>query len=153
MSHEGEGVVLPAIDESLVQEAAALTDIADRGKLINEALRALIQRESSRDLGNLYAAAPHLAVTSARSSAAAASPPRHVANEGPGFEVETAKIRIEVEVDRRRLDRAKELFEISNLDDLLDFALRKLVERESGRRLAAMGGTMPDLEDIPRRPR
>jgi len=29
--------------------------------------------------------------------------------------------------------------------------LRALIERESSRRLAALGGTMPELEDIPRR--
>jgi Arc/MetJ family transcription regulator len=30
-------------------------------------------------------------------------------------------------------------------------ALKSLIERESSRRLAALGGTMPELEDIPRR--
>jgi Arc/MetJ family transcription regulator len=30
-------------------------------------------------------------------------------------------------------------------------ALKSLIERESYRRLAALGGTMPELEDIPRR--
>ena len=30
-------------------------------------------------------------------------------------------------------------------------ALKSLIERESALRLAALGGTMPDLEDIPRR--
>ncbi|MGA3069658.1 MAG: type II toxin-antitoxin system VapB family antitoxin [Terracidiphilus sp.] len=29
--------------------------------------------------------------------------------------------------------------------------LKALIERESARRLAALGGTMPELEDIPRR--
>jgi Arc/MetJ family transcription regulator len=29
-------------------------------------------------------------------------------------------------------------------------ALKSLIERESYRRLAALGGTMPELEDIPR---
>ena len=29
-------------------------------------------------------------------------------------------------------------------------ALKSLIERESSRRLAALGGTMPGLEDIPR---
>ena len=29
--------------------------------------------------------------------------------------------------------------------------LKALIERESSRRLAALGGTMPELEDIPRR--
>jgi Arc/MetJ family transcription regulator len=30
-------------------------------------------------------------------------------------------------------------------------ALKSLIERESYRRLAALGGTMPELKDIPRR--
>jgi Arc/MetJ family transcription regulator len=30
-------------------------------------------------------------------------------------------------------------------------ALKSLIERESSRRLAALGGTMPELEEIPRR--
>jgi Arc/MetJ family transcription regulator len=30
-------------------------------------------------------------------------------------------------------------------------ALKSLIERESARRLAAMGGTAPKIEDIPRR--
>ena len=30
-------------------------------------------------------------------------------------------------------------------------ALKSLIERESSRRLAALGGTMPELGDIPRR--
>ncbi|WP_263354312.1 type II toxin-antitoxin system VapB family antitoxin [Acidicapsa acidisoli] len=29
-------------------------------------------------------------------------------------------------------------------------ALKALIEREASRRLAALGGSMPDLEDIPR---
>jgi hypothetical protein len=34
---------------------------------------------------------------------------------------------------------------------LLREALKALIEREAARRLAALGGTMPELEDIPRR--
>jgi Arc/MetJ family transcription regulator len=34
---------------------------------------------------------------------------------------------------------------------LIREALKSLIERESSRRLAALGGTMPELEDIPRR--
>jgi Arc/MetJ family transcription regulator len=30
-------------------------------------------------------------------------------------------------------------------------ALKALIEREASRRLAALGGTMPGLEDVPRR--
>ena len=34
---------------------------------------------------------------------------------------------------------------------LVQEALKSLIERESSRRLAALGGTMPELEEIPRR--
>lgn len=34
---------------------------------------------------------------------------------------------------------------------LIRFALKSLVEGEAARRLAALGGTMPDLNDVPRR--
>lgn len=34
---------------------------------------------------------------------------------------------------------------------LVRFALKSLVEGEAARRLAALGGTMPDLNDVPRR--
>jgi Arc/MetJ family transcription regulator len=34
---------------------------------------------------------------------------------------------------------------------LIRVALKALIEREASRRLAALGGTMPELEDIPRR--
>jgi Arc/MetJ family transcription regulator len=34
---------------------------------------------------------------------------------------------------------------------LVNMALTQLVQREAARRLAALGGTMPDLKPIPRR--
>jgi len=34
---------------------------------------------------------------------------------------------------------------------LINEALKALIERESGRRLASLGGTMPRLKNIPRR--
>jgi Arc/MetJ family transcription regulator len=33
---------------------------------------------------------------------------------------------------------------------LIRLALKVLIEREASRRLAALGGTMPELEDVPR---
>ena len=46
---------------------------------------------------------------------------------------------------------AKSYSGIEETNALIKKALTELVQREAGRRLAALGGTMPDLEDIPRR--
>jgi Arc/MetJ family transcription regulator len=46
---------------------------------------------------------------------------------------------------------AREFTGIAEKTALIREALKSLIERESSRRLAALGGTMPDLEDIPRR--
>jgi Arc/MetJ family transcription regulator len=46
---------------------------------------------------------------------------------------------------------AQELTGLVDTTDLVHEGLRALVEREGSRRLVAMGGTMPELEDIPRR--
>jgi hypothetical protein len=47
--------------------------------------------------------------------------------------------------------KAGELTGIDDHDRLVSEALRALVEREAARRLARLGGTMPDLEAPPRR--
>jgi len=47
--------------------------------------------------------------------------------------------------------RAEELTGIVDRDRLISEALRALVEREAARRLARLGGTMPDLKVPPRR--
>ncbi len=46
---------------------------------------------------------------------------------------------------------AQELTGMVEKTALVREALKSLIERESYRRLAALGGTMPELEDIPRR--
>jgi len=46
---------------------------------------------------------------------------------------------------------AEELTGISETTVLIREALKGLVERESARRLASLGGTMPKLKDISRR--
>jgi hypothetical protein len=48
-------------------------------------------------------------------------------------------------------ERARELTGIQDRDALIDEALRVLIARESGRRLARLGGTMPHLKAPPRR--
>jgi hypothetical protein len=49
------------------------------------------------------------------------------------------------------LARARELTEISDREALIQEALRYLIAREAGIRLARLGGTMPDLKAPPRR--
>jgi Arc/MetJ family transcription regulator len=46
---------------------------------------------------------------------------------------------------------AQEFTGVTEKTTLVREALKSLIERESARRLAALGGTMPGLEDIPRR--
>lgn len=46
---------------------------------------------------------------------------------------------------------AQEFTGVSEKTALVREALKSLIERESSRRLAAMGGTMPKLKNIPRR--
>jgi Arc/MetJ family transcription regulator len=46
---------------------------------------------------------------------------------------------------------AQEFTGVTEKTALVREALKALIERESARRLAALGGTMPELENIPRR--
>jgi Arc/MetJ family transcription regulator len=46
---------------------------------------------------------------------------------------------------------AKKYTGINETSELIRKALREMIAAEAGRRLARLGGTMPDLEDIPRR--
>ena len=46
---------------------------------------------------------------------------------------------------------ARELTGIKEKTALIHFSLKTLIERESAKRLAVLGGTMPGLKDIPRR--
>ena len=46
---------------------------------------------------------------------------------------------------------AEELTGVAEKTSLLRIALNALIERESARRLASLGGTMPQLKKIPRR--
>jgi Arc/MetJ family transcription regulator len=47
---------------------------------------------------------------------------------------------------------AQEYTGLTDLSALIRAALRALIHFEASKRLAALGGTMPNLEDIPRRP-
>jgi Arc/MetJ family transcription regulator len=56
-----------------------------------------------------------------------------------------------VTLDDALLARAEQLCGDLERSALLKEALRALVQRESARRLAALGGSEPELEPIPRR--
>jgi hypothetical protein len=47
--------------------------------------------------------------------------------------------------------RAQELTGIKERNTLVRMGLEALVQREAGRRLARLGGTDPNIEDVPRR--
>ena len=60
-------------------------------------------------------------------------------------------MRTTVDLDEPLLEDARRLTGIAEKTALLHEALRALIARESARRLAALGGTMPKAEAGPRR--
>ncbi len=60
-------------------------------------------------------------------------------------------MRTTVNLDDAMLDRAAALTGVRERSALLREALQALIERESARRLARLGGTEPDLVPAPRR--
>jgi Arc/MetJ family transcription regulator len=60
-------------------------------------------------------------------------------------------MRTTVALDDDLVRTAQEFTGLTERTALLREALKSLIERESSLRLAALGGSMPDLEDIPRR--
>jgi hypothetical protein len=60
-------------------------------------------------------------------------------------------MRTTVTLDESLLDRAADLTGVRERGMLLREALQALIERESARRLARLGGTEPDLTLAPRR--
>jgi Arc/MetJ family transcription regulator len=60
-------------------------------------------------------------------------------------------MRTTLALDDELVSAAQEYTGITEKAALVREALKSLIERESYRRLAALSGTMPELEDIPRR--
>lgn len=60
-------------------------------------------------------------------------------------------MRTTITLDDELLAEARRLTGIRETSALVREALRRLVEREAARRLAALGGTYPDLTAPPRR--
>jgi hypothetical protein len=54
-------------------------------------------------------------------------------------------------IEDKLLDEARRLTGIIEKTALVRAGLEALIAREAARRLAALGGTMPDMKDIPRR--
>jgi Arc/MetJ family transcription regulator len=67
------------------------------------------------------------------------------------FDAEESAMRTTINVDENLLADAQEFSGIKEKSAVINEALRWYVAREAGKRLAKMGGTMPDLEDTPRR--
>ena len=59
-------------------------------------------------------------------------------------------MRTTVTIDDDLLEKAEALTEIKERRALIREALQVLIERESARRLAKLGGTQPDLKTPPR---
>jgi Arc/MetJ family transcription regulator len=59
-------------------------------------------------------------------------------------------MRTTLALDDDLVERAQEFTGIAEKTALVRLALRMLIQHEAARRLAALGGTMPELEEIPR---
>jgi len=60
-------------------------------------------------------------------------------------------MRTTLNLDDTLLEEARRLTGMRERTALIHEGLRALIERESGRRLARLGGTEPDLQPTPRR--
>ncbi len=60
-------------------------------------------------------------------------------------------MRTTLNIDDQLLDEAQRITGVSEKASLVREGLRALIERESARRLARLGGSEPQLEAIPRR--
>ena len=60
-------------------------------------------------------------------------------------------MRTTLALDDKLVQKASEFTGLTEKTALVREALKALIEREAARRLARLGGSQPDLEDIPRR--
>lgn len=60
-------------------------------------------------------------------------------------------MRTTINIDDDLIAAAREYTGITEKTELVRMALKSLLAREAGRRIAALGGSKPDMEDIPRR--
>jgi Arc/MetJ family transcription regulator len=64
---------------------------------------------------------------------------------------EDLPMRTTINLDDELMAKAEEYTGIHEKSALVREALRTLIEVEASRRLSQLGGTMPDIQDIPRR--
>ena len=62
-------------------------------------------------------------------------------------------MRTTLNIDDQLLDEARRITGMTEKASLVREGLRALIERESARRLARLGGSEPQLEPVPRRQR
>jgi Arc/MetJ family transcription regulator len=62
-----------------------------------------------------------------------------------------ALVRTTITLDDDLVRTAQEYTGVTEKTALIRVALKSLVQKEAARRLAALGGTMPEFEEIPRR--
>ena len=67
------------------------------------------------------------------------------------FVPKESQMRTTIALDDALVQKAQKLTGLHEKSALVREALKALVERESARRLARLGGTEPDLKPIPRR--
>ncbi|MGR9014406.1 MAG: type II toxin-antitoxin system VapB family antitoxin [Gammaproteobacteria bacterium] len=60
-------------------------------------------------------------------------------------------MRTTIVLDDELLEKAQTLTNLKEKSSLIKEALKALIERESAKRLASLGGIAPDLQTIPRR--
>lgn len=62
-----------------------------------------------------------------------------------------SRMKTTVDIDDRLLEQAQRLTGLKNRSALIRKGMRALIERESARRLAPLGGSEAQLESVPRR--
>jgi Arc/MetJ family transcription regulator len=68
-----------------------------------------------------------------------------------GASQEAIDMRTTLNLDEDLLETARRLTGLTEKTALVRLALEVLIERESSRRLALLGGSEPELDDVPRR--
>jgi Arc/MetJ family transcription regulator len=75
---------------------------------------------------------------------------RNLSSSGDKIDAWRRSMRTTVALDDDLVRTAQEYTGVKEKTALLREALKALIHREASRRLALLGGTMPDLEEIPR---
>ena len=154
------------VNKRLMSRAKALTGAPDNKSAMEAALLRLIRRESvGQGAAPLNGAALNGAAPAAKPSPARAAAAnllnggcREHPNSAAAFwkryaasNPDAATAKIAVNIDAATRARAKTLTGLPGDRAMLEAALLTLRAHESSRQLARLGGTDPDIKDIPRR--